>query len=102
VDLYIHSPIRLHGVMLNQLNIGTTLPFTKRKWLRSTLRAGKISRCRDKVRAVRQGFDSQKMQDIFLYCTAPREPTQPPIEWVSGTLSPGVKPPVREADLTSN
>jgi hypothetical protein len=27
VDLYIHSPIRLHGVMLNQLSTGTTLPF---------------------------------------------------------------------------
>jgi hypothetical protein len=27
VDLYIHSPIRLHGVMLNQLSTGTTLTF---------------------------------------------------------------------------
>jgi hypothetical protein len=27
-DLYIHSPIRLHGVMLNLLSAGTTLPFT--------------------------------------------------------------------------
>jgi hypothetical protein len=26
VDLYIHSPIRLNGVMLNQLSTGTTLP----------------------------------------------------------------------------
>jgi hypothetical protein len=26
VDLYIHSPIRLHGVVLNSLSIGTTLP----------------------------------------------------------------------------
>jgi hypothetical protein len=25
-DLYIHSPIRLHGVVLNQLSAGTTLP----------------------------------------------------------------------------
>jgi hypothetical protein len=28
VDLYIHSPIRLHGVVLNQLRTGTTLLFT--------------------------------------------------------------------------
>jgi hypothetical protein len=27
VDLYIHSPIRLHGVMLNWLSTGTTLPY---------------------------------------------------------------------------
>jgi hypothetical protein len=27
VDLYIHSSIRLHGVMLNLLSTGTTLPF---------------------------------------------------------------------------
>jgi hypothetical protein len=26
VDLYIHSPICLHGVMLNYLSTGTTLP----------------------------------------------------------------------------
>jgi hypothetical protein len=28
VDLYIHSHIRLHGVVLNSLSTGTTLPFT--------------------------------------------------------------------------
>jgi hypothetical protein len=28
VALHIHSPIRLHGVMLNQLSTGTTLSFT--------------------------------------------------------------------------
>jgi hypothetical protein len=28
MDLYIHSPIRLHGVVLNKLSTGTTLPFT--------------------------------------------------------------------------
>jgi hypothetical protein len=26
VGLYIHSPIRLHGVVLNKLSTGTTLP----------------------------------------------------------------------------
>jgi hypothetical protein len=28
VDVYIHSSLRLHGVMLNYLSTGTTLPFT--------------------------------------------------------------------------
>jgi hypothetical protein len=28
MDLYIYSPIRLHGVMLNSLSTGTTLPIT--------------------------------------------------------------------------
>jgi hypothetical protein len=27
MDLYIHSPIRLHGVVLNYLSRGKTLPF---------------------------------------------------------------------------
>jgi hypothetical protein len=27
VDLYIHSPIRLHGVVLNYLSTGTTSPY---------------------------------------------------------------------------
>jgi hypothetical protein len=27
VDVYMHSPIRLHGVVLNKLNTGTTLPY---------------------------------------------------------------------------
>jgi hypothetical protein len=26
MDLYIHSPIRLHGVVLNYISTGTTLP----------------------------------------------------------------------------
>jgi hypothetical protein len=28
VELYLHSSMRLHGVELNYLSIGTTLPFT--------------------------------------------------------------------------
>jgi hypothetical protein len=38
---------------------------------------------------------------IFLFATASRPvlgPTQPPIQWVSGALSLGVKRPGREAD----
>jgi hypothetical protein len=29
VELYLHSPICLHGVVLNELSTGTTLPFFK-------------------------------------------------------------------------
>jgi hypothetical protein len=47
------------------------------------------------------GFDSQRGLGIFLFTiasgTAPG-PTQPPVQWVSGTLSLGVKRPGREAD----
>jgi hypothetical protein len=40
VDLYIHSPIRLHGVVLNKFSTGTTLPFIfyrqeERVWYKS-------------------------------------------------------------------
>jgi hypothetical protein len=30
VELYLHSPVRLHGIVLNQLSKGTTLNFTAR------------------------------------------------------------------------
>jgi hypothetical protein len=46
-------------------------------------------------------FDSRRGLGIFLFITASRtalEPTQPPIQWVSGVLSLGVKRPGREAD----
>jgi hypothetical protein len=47
------------------------------------------------------GFDSRRGLRIFLFTTASRtalEPTQPPIQWVPGTLSLGIKRPGREAD----
>jgi hypothetical protein len=47
------------------------------------------------------GFDSRPGLGIFLFTTASRtalEPTQPPIQWVPGALSLGVKRPGREAD----
>jgi hypothetical protein len=47
------------------------------------------------------GFDSQLELGIFLFTTVSRmalEPTQPPIQWVPGVLSLGVKQPGREAD----
>jgi hypothetical protein len=46
------------------------------------------------------GFDSRRRLGIFLFTTASRSalgPTQPPIQWVPGTLSLGVKRPGREA-----
>jgi hypothetical protein len=46
------------------------------------------------------GFDSRWGLGIFLFTTASRtalEPTQPPIQWVLGALSLGIKRPGREA-----
>jgi hypothetical protein len=47
------------------------------------------------------GFDYRRGLKIFLFTTATRTalgPTQPPIQWVTGALSLGVKRPGREAD----
>jgi hypothetical protein len=47
------------------------------------------------------GFDSWQGLGIFLFTTASRtalEPTQPPIQWVTGTLSLELKQRGREAD----
>jgi hypothetical protein len=47
------------------------------------------------------GFDSQQGLGIFLFTTVFRmalRPTQPPIQWVPGVLSLGVKRPGHEAD----
>jgi hypothetical protein len=46
-------------------------------------------------------FGSRQGLEIFLFTTASKmalEPTQPPIQWVPGVLSFGVKRPGREAD----
>jgi hypothetical protein len=54
----------------------------------------------DGLCAGRSGFDSGQGKEILLY-TAFRValgPTQLPIQWVPGALSPGVKMPGREAD----
>jgi hypothetical protein len=60
-----------------------------------------LSRYSDELRAGRPGFNSRQGQEIFLFSTAPRPalgPTQPPIQWVPGAFSPGVKWQGREAD----
>jgi hypothetical protein len=47
------------------------------------------------------GIDSRRGLGIFLFTTASRTalgPTQPPIQWVPGALSLGVKRPGRKAD----
>jgi hypothetical protein len=47
------------------------------------------------------GFDSRRGLGIFLFTTAFRTalgPTQPPIQWIPGAFSLGVKRPGREAD----
>jgi hypothetical protein len=47
------------------------------------------------------GFDSRRGLGTFLFTTASRTalgPTQPPIQWVRGSLSLGVKRPGCEAD----
>jgi hypothetical protein len=47
------------------------------------------------------GFDSRRGLGIFLFTTVSRTalgPTQPPIQWVPGALSLGVKRPGRVAD----
>jgi hypothetical protein len=49
------------------------------------------------------GFDSQRGLGIFLFTTASRKfvrHIQPPIQWVPGDLTVGVKRPGREADLS--
>jgi hypothetical protein len=47
------------------------------------------------------GLDSWQGKEIFLYSIAPRltlGPTQPPIQWITGALSPEVKWLGREGD----
>jgi hypothetical protein len=49
------------------------------------------------------GFNSWQGLGIFLFTTVSRMalgPTQPPIQWVPGALSLGVKRPEREADCS--
>jgi hypothetical protein len=50
------------------------------------------------------GFDFRQRQEVFLFPIASRlalGPTQPPIQWILGTLFGGLKLPGREADHLS-
>jgi hypothetical protein len=52
------------------------------------------------LRAGSPGLDSRQWK-VFLFSTASTPalgPTQPPIQWVPGVLSPGIKRQEREAD----
>jgi hypothetical protein len=65
--------------------------------LRRDSSAGIATRCTTKELS----FDSQQGQQIFLFSIASRPtpgPTQPPIQWIHGAISPEVKRHGREAD----
>jgi hypothetical protein len=69
--------------------------------------AGIAQWCSAALRARWSGFESRHGLGIFLFTTVSRPalgPTQPPIQWVSGAVSLGVKRPGCEADhsLPSN
>jgi hypothetical protein len=50
------------------------------------------------LRAGRPDFDFRKELSLLLFATVDLLPTQPPIQWVPGALSPRAKRPGREAD----
>jgi len=54
----------------------------------------------DYLRVGRPGFDFRQGQGPFshVHIHTGSRPTNPPIQWVPGALSPGVKQPGREAD----
>jgi hypothetical protein len=61
----------------------------------------KILAGRNEVEVDDRVFKSRQGLQIFLFTTASRPalgPTQPPIRWVPGALSLGIKRPGREAD----
>jgi hypothetical protein len=44
------------------------------------------------------GLDDGGVKNFLFFTSSRPEPTQPPIQWVPGTVSMGVKRPVRDAD----
>jgi hypothetical protein len=69
--------------------------------LRGSVEAGMAQWSRAGLWAVRSGFNSRQGLQNFLFTTASRpalRPTQPPIQWVLGALSLGVKRPGRKSD----
>jgi hypothetical protein len=62
---------------------------------------GLLSQYSDRLWAGQLGFNFQQGQEIFLFSTVYRSalgPAQPPIRWILGTLSLGVKLPGHKAD----
>jgi hypothetical protein len=60
-----------------------------------------LSRYSDRLRAALSGFGSRQAARFLLVCIASRPavgPTQPPIRWVPGAISPGGKVSSHEAD----
>jgi hypothetical protein len=84
-ELYLHSPTRLHGMVLNLLSTETTFSLC-------------VSWCQDSLFGIvtgywTAGFRFPAGDEIFLFSTASRPPlgsTQPPIQWARGALSTGV------------
>jgi hypothetical protein len=82
------------------LNLITLIIFGEAYKLRAVITQS-VERCSTGWMMGVLGFDSQRELGIFLFTIASRTalgPIQPPIQWVPGALSLGVKRPGREAD----
>jgi hypothetical protein len=82
------------------LNNILTFPLLSPKWERAVI-APSVWRWATGWTIGVLGFDSRRRLGIFLFSTASRTAqghTQPPIQWVLGPLSLGVKRPCRESD----
>jgi hypothetical protein len=93
VHLYILSSVHRH--VIGEFFLSAYFPFLEPGYL-SGIALGYVLDDR--------GFESWLGLGIFLYTTASRPalgPTQPPIQWIPGALSLGVKRPGREADHSS-
>jgi hypothetical protein len=84
--LYIHSPIRLHGIVLSQLSKGTTL-------LRiiSMTEEGQLNRYCYGLRTGPSGFDARQGQYFSLLLSVQRSSVAHPasIQWAPGRLPRG-------------
>jgi hypothetical protein len=76
VELYLHSPIHLHGTVLNQLRIETTLLFTKvleTEFLKATFLLQKLIFLHVSCVSVRVYLDSVRSQSNNMLMGARRE-----------------------------
>jgi hypothetical protein len=95
------SRIRPSGLLRFRISSATMNPFRcfgRTLWTGSW--GGSVS-IGPRLGAGRPGFVSRQGLEIFLLATASRPalgPTQPPIKWIPGILSPGLKRQRREAD----